>query len=98
MLSGVTKIGQYAFYCCTYLRDVYYLSTISDWNKIEITNTNDVLKEATIHCIDGTINEKVPTLNHNQDLSQVQHLHQAQPQLSLSLLQPLLPQLRLNLF
>lgn len=61
MPSGVTKIGQYAFYCCTYLKDVYYLSTISDWNKIEITNTNDVLKKATIHCIDGTINEKVPT-------------------------------------
>lgn len=60
MPSGVTKIGQYAFYCCTYLKDVYYLSTISDWNKIEITNTNDVLKKATIHCIDGTINEKVP--------------------------------------
>ena len=61
MPSGVTKIGQYAFYCCTYLKDVYYLSTISDWNKIEITNTNDVLKKATIHCIDGTINEKVTT-------------------------------------
>ena len=59
--SSVTKIGQYAFYCCTDLKDVYYLSTISDWNKIEITNTNDVLKKATIHCIDGTINEKVPT-------------------------------------
>lgn len=61
MPSSVTKIGQYAFYCCTYLKDVYYLSTISDWNKIEITNTNDVLKKATIHCIDGTINVKVPT-------------------------------------
>lgn len=61
MPSGVTKIGQYAFYCCTYLKDVYYLSTISDWNKIEITNTNDVLKKATIHCIYGTINEKVTT-------------------------------------
>ena len=61
MPSSVTKIGQYAFYCCTDLKDVYYLSTISDWNKIEITNTNDVLKKATIHCIDGTINEKVPT-------------------------------------
>lgn len=45
MPSSVTKIGQYAFYCCTYLKDVYYLSTISDWNKIEITNTNDVLKK-----------------------------------------------------
>lgn len=61
MPSSVTKIGQYAFYCCTDLKDVYYLSTISDWNKIEITNTNDVLKESTIHCIDGTINEKVTT-------------------------------------
>lgn len=61
MPSSVTKIGQYAFYCCTDLKDVYYLSTISDWNKIEITNTNDVLKKATIHCIDGTINVKVPT-------------------------------------
>ena len=45
MPSSVTKIGQYAFYCCTDLKDVYYLSTISDWNKIEITNTNDVLKK-----------------------------------------------------
>ncbi|MBQ9552659.1 MAG: leucine-rich repeat protein [Clostridia bacterium] len=47
--SGITSIGDYAFFYCTGLTDVYYSSTQTLWNAIEIGEENDALLNATIH-------------------------------------------------
>ena len=50
--DSVTSIGQYAFYGCSSLKDVYYGGSESQWKQIEIDNTwnnNDPLLGATIH-------------------------------------------------
>lgn len=47
--NGVTSIGTNAFYYCTSLEDVYYTGTEEEWNKIEISDDNSSLTNATIH-------------------------------------------------
>ena len=47
--DSVTSIGKEAFNFCYKLTDVYYTGTETAWNKIEISNYNDALKNATIH-------------------------------------------------
>ena len=59
--SSITKIENGTFYLCDGLSDVFYKGTVEQWNNITIENNNnfnDPLINATIHCTDGTINEK----------------------------------------
>ncbi|MBR0412375.1 MAG: leucine-rich repeat protein [Eubacterium sp.] len=55
--GGVTSIEEMAFSGCNELSDVYYSSTVEDWNKIKIVNGknngNSVVLNANIHCTDG---------------------------------------------
>ena len=46
---SVTSIGDYAFYDCNNLADIYYAGDEKQWKKIKIGSYNDVLKNATIH-------------------------------------------------
>lgn len=52
--SGLTNIEGGAFYGCYELKDVFYKGTETQWNKIEIGEPNDALKNATLHCNDAT--------------------------------------------
>ncbi len=50
--GSLTNIGERVFTFCDCLGDVYYDGYKKDWNKIEISVFNDVLKNARIHCLD----------------------------------------------
>ena len=50
--SSVTSIERQAFDCCDALKDVYFLGTKEQWNKISIERLNTDLTSATIHYID----------------------------------------------
>ena len=47
--NSVTSIGSSAFEDCTSLKDVYYIGTEDDWNRISIKNGNNYLLNASIH-------------------------------------------------
>ena len=47
--DGVTKIGWLAFSMCENLKNVYYTGSEAEWNKIEISYSNEALKKAKIH-------------------------------------------------
>ena len=47
--DSVTYIGNYAFYNCNGLTDIYYTGTEEQWNAITIEAQNEELKNATIH-------------------------------------------------
>ncbi len=48
--DSVETIGNYAFYECSGLTDVYYMGSESEWNKISISSRgNEYLTSATIH-------------------------------------------------
>lgn len=52
--ESVRLIEEYAFYDCSKLKDIYYLGTEQEWNKIDIEENsagdgNGALKNATIH-------------------------------------------------
>ncbi len=49
--ASVTTIGVGAFGNCTDLTDVYYASTMEDWNKITTGSENEPLDTATIHTV-----------------------------------------------
>ena len=49
MYNGITIIGTGAFWDCDSLKDVYYNGSSLQWNKITIGDSNDYLKNATIH-------------------------------------------------
>ena len=51
---SVTSIGDYAFYECSKISDIYYGSSKSNWNKINIGSGND-FSMLTIHYV-STIN------------------------------------------
>ena len=50
--DGITTIEKETFNDCNKLTDVYYKGTAAQWNAIDITNGNDCLNNATIHCND----------------------------------------------
>lgn len=52
---SITSIGDAVFECCENLKDIYYSSTINDWNEISIGYDNEYFTTATIHCTDGVI-------------------------------------------
>lgn len=52
--KNVSSIGQSAFGKCTSLTDVYFAGSEADWQKIAISQGNDLLKKATIHYNYGT--------------------------------------------
>ena len=56
--SGVASIGNYAFYKCNAITDVYYSGTREEWESISDSSGNTVLTVATIHCAseDHTLN------------------------------------------
>ncbi len=56
--KNVSGIDEYAFQGCTSITDVYYGGTKAEWNGIVISDYNESLTNATIHCTDGVINEK----------------------------------------
>jgi hypothetical protein len=45
----VTNIGQWAFYDCPSLTDIYYAGSEEEWKNISIEERNDPLHKATIH-------------------------------------------------
>jgi len=47
--NSTTSISEWAFYGCDKLMRVYYEGTENEWNKIEIKELNDNLKDATIY-------------------------------------------------
>jgi hypothetical protein len=49
MGDSVTSIGEYAFYGCNSLTDVYYNGSEEDWRKISIESGNAYLTDAMIH-------------------------------------------------
>ncbi len=53
--DSVTDIEEDAFYACCGLYDIYYSGTENDWRLINISDGNDDLICATIHCSDGDI-------------------------------------------
>ncbi len=70
--EGVETIGDGVFDNCPSLTDVYYLGTMAMWNAININDSfNDALLNATIHCTDGTINEKTDDSSQLDDDSSV---------------------------
>ena len=60
--NSVTSIGDYAFYNCKDLTDVYYFGSEEQWENISIFTYNDYLTKANIHYdvskINYIINEK----------------------------------------
>ena len=48
--SSVTSIDGYAFSGCSGLTDVYYAGTAADWAKISISEGNEDLLAAALHC------------------------------------------------
>lgn len=53
--NSVVSIGVNAFLNCSGLNDVYFSGTKEQWDLICISEGNDVLNYATIHCSDGDI-------------------------------------------
>ena len=53
--KGVTSIGNYAFFNCRHISDVYYSGTVNQWETISIGYGNDNLNMATVHCTDGDV-------------------------------------------
>lgn len=51
---SLKKIGLFTFDDCNLLKKIYYAGTQEDWDKIEIGNYNEPLKNATIYFSDGT--------------------------------------------
>ena len=49
--TSVISIGRDAFYYCNSLTDVYYDGTAEDWAKIFIGDGNELLTNATLHCV-----------------------------------------------
>jgi len=49
--DSVTNIGDYAFFDCLNLNDVYYYGTKEEWTTISIGLDNNLLTDATIHFI-----------------------------------------------
>lgn len=47
--KSVTRIGGWAFSGSNNITDVYYTGSEEDWNKIDISNSNSTLLDATIH-------------------------------------------------
>ena len=48
--KSVTEISSKAFYYCDSLTDVYYAGTAADWAKISISEGNEDLLAAALHC------------------------------------------------
>ena len=48
--KSVTEISSRAFYYCDSLTDVYYAGTAADWAKISISEGNEDLLAAALHC------------------------------------------------
>ena len=46
---SLERIGQYAFWHCNMLKDIFYAGSEEDWNKIEIGRKNDGLDHVTVH-------------------------------------------------
>lgn len=53
---SLERIGQYAFWHCPVLTDIFYAGSEEDWAKVEIGQKNDGLDNVTIHfnCAGGT--------------------------------------------
>lgn len=51
--ANVERIGDNVFYG-TNISDIYYAGNKADWDKIEIGESNDALKDITIHLADGS--------------------------------------------
>ena len=58
---SVTNIGNFAFYNCNTLKNVYFLGTFEQWNKVSIGSDNECLENAALNSsgdciweIDGT--------------------------------------------
>lgn len=53
----VSEIDEGAFQDCYSLRDVYFAGVKSEWEKVNIDASNDLLRGATIHFSDGSVLE-----------------------------------------
>ena len=47
--DSLTDIGTGAFWGCSFIKDVYYTGSESEWNEIAIASDNECLTNATIH-------------------------------------------------
>ena len=47
--DSLTDIGAGAFWGCSFIKDVYYTGSESEWNEIAIASDNECLTNATIH-------------------------------------------------
>ena len=54
---SLERIGQYAFWHCNMLTDIFYAGSEEDWNKVSIGQKNDGLDHVTVHynCAGGTV-------------------------------------------
>lgn len=53
MSANVSEIGKWAFKNCNAIKDVYYSNTLAAWNKIDIKDANDAIKQAELHYLLG---------------------------------------------
>ena len=56
--ATVTAIGESAFSGCLGITDVYYAGTQEQWKAIALSNYNEPLVMATVHCLDGVVKEE----------------------------------------
>ena len=71
--NSVTTIGEYAFFECKKLSDVFFQGSQTEWNNIEIGKYNSYLTNATLHLVipvtSITLNQTTASLKKGETLT-----------------------------
>ena len=67
--NTVTRVGNYAFYLCSNISDVYYNGTQEQWNTVYVGSSNDYFLKATFHFVDPDLIESDHNYPNSSDKS-----------------------------
>ncbi|MDE7312612.1 MAG: leucine-rich repeat protein, partial [Eubacterium sp.] len=68
-ISGIiNSIDRYAFHNCYSLKNIYFAGTKEQWNAVNISEKNEALLNAVIHCSDGIISDDLQNVFEYREL------------------------------